>query len=81
MSDRLPGSSFSNPITYRGWRIYAHDCGPTPFHYAFGHDDYEPGTADDRYGHSRTVEEAKREIDAYEGYATPLSHTDCGDAP
>jgi hypothetical protein len=74
MSDRIPGSSFSNPITHRGWNIWADDCAGThPMGYAFAHDDYDPtpmyaddGPSDHRHGWARTVEQAKAEIDEHE---------------
>lgn len=60
MSDRIPGSSYSNPVHYRGWRIYIGEW--TPFEYV--HEDYD-GPEDNRCGTAKTVEEAKREIDEY----------------
>lgn len=62
MSDRIPGSSWSNPIWHGKWRIYSADCGPTPFNYAYVHDDCD-GEGDPRQGHTRTIDEAKTEID------------------
>lgn len=70
MSDRLPGSSYSNPIWHRGWRIYlnSEDLGIASFTYAFEHDDFDGAedSNDTRCGHAATVDEAKTEIDEYE---------------
>lgn len=78
MNDRVPGSSWSNPILYRGWNISLCSCGGAdvmgPSHrFEFSHDDYDPtpqepgdGPGDHRCGHAASVEAAKREIDAYE---------------
>jgi hypothetical protein len=71
MSDRLPGSNWSNPILYRDYRIYADDCAGThPMGWAFVHEDYDPtplyaddGPSDHRHGWARTIEAAKAEID------------------
>lgn len=65
MSDRIPGSSWSNPIWHGKWRIYVDDCGPPHTRYAYVHDDYD-GPGDDRQGHTVTVDEAKAEIDEIE---------------
>lgn len=70
MSDRLPGSSYYNPIWHRGWRVYLNhqDLGIPSFTYAFEHDDFDctDEGADDRCGHAATVEGAKAQIDAYQ---------------
>lgn len=74
MTDRLPGSSWSNPEMYRGWRIYSDDCAGThPPGFAFTHEDYDPtpqyaddGPSDNRHGWARTMAEAKAEIDQRE---------------
>jgi hypothetical protein len=74
MSDRIPGSSFSNPIKHRGWLIFLDDCAGTQhMGYAFVHEDYDPtplyaddGPSDHRHGWARTVEQAKAEIDDHE---------------
>lgn len=66
MSDRLPGSSWSNPVWHGRWRIYhSHNH----FHdFAFCHDDFDGAddANDNRYGSARTVEEAKAAIDEME---------------
>jgi hypothetical protein len=74
MTDRLPGSSFSNPIKHRGWLIFLDDCAGTyPMGYAFVHEDYDPtplyaddGPSDHRHGWARTLDQAKAEIDEQE---------------
>jgi hypothetical protein len=74
MTDRLPGSSFSNPIKHRGWLIFLDDCAGThPMGYAFVHEDYDPtplyaddGPSDQRHGWERTLDAAKAEIDCQE---------------
>lgn len=67
MSDRIPGSSYSNPIWYREhWRIYVYEPGwHWMLSYAFVHDDYD-GEGDPRHGHGATVEACQREIDQIE---------------
>lgn len=64
MSDRLPGSSYHNPVWYGKWRIYVAEA-ECPFGVEFVHDDYDgaPDAGDGRYGHAVNVEEAKRLID------------------
>lgn len=66
MNDRLTGTTWDNPIWYRGFRIYindqwfsAHDA------YAYVHDDFDgaPDANDNRYGACATVEDCKAEID------------------
>lgn len=59
--DEQPGSSWSNPIWYRGYRIYVGDN--TPFQYV--HDDYDgaPDSYDTRFGRGNSVDECKEEID------------------
>jgi hypothetical protein len=66
MSDKIPGSSWSNPIWYRDdWRIYADDVSPYP--YAFVHDDYDGATdgGDTRYGHGKSVADCETQIDEW----------------
>lgn len=65
MADRIPGSSWSNPIWHRRWRIYVAECGP--YAYAFAHDDFD-GDGDSRAGYARSVDEARAEIDEREGF-------------
>lgn len=74
MSDRLPGTTYDNPIWYRNYRIYLDDCAGThATGYGFVHDDYDPtpmfaddGPSDHRHGFARTVQEARDEIDELE---------------
>lgn len=69
MSDRLPGSSHSNPIWYGRYRIYTGEPGlHRTLAYAFSHDDFDGAddANDSRYGHAPTIEAAKAEIDAIE---------------
>ena len=75
MTDRIPGSSWSNPIWHGKWRIYVGGEMPGE-NYAFVHDDYDGAdvafdvaSRDDRYGYARTIEEAKAEIDEREADA------------
>lgn len=66
MSDRLPGTSWSNPVWHGRWRIYVNPgFGPA---YAYVHDDFDGAddANDNRYGSARTVEEAKAAIDEME---------------
>lgn len=66
MSDRLPGSSWSNPIWYREkWRIYLGE--PEYGHlftFAYMHDDYDGAedAHDTRHGYGATIEACKQEI-------------------
>ena len=72
MSDRIPGSSWSNPIWHGKWRIYVGGEMPGE-NYAYTHDDYDGAdvdsdtvSRDDRYGYAATVDEAKAKINEYE---------------
>lgn len=77
MSDRIPGTTWSNPIWHGKWRIYRDDCAGTCREgFAFTHDDYDPtpvyaddGPSDYRHGWAPTLVEAKAEIDVFEGDA------------
>lgn len=66
MSDRLPGSSYYNPIWHRGWRIWS--CFDVferqAFAYAHEDADLEDDT-DRRHGEAQTIHQARAEIDAY----------------
>jgi hypothetical protein len=66
MNDRIPGTTYDNPIWHRGYRIYLHDS--PEGQYAYCHDDYDgaPDSNDVRYGNAATVERCKREIDDIE---------------
>ena len=71
MSDRIPGSSWDNPIWYKEkWRIYLNDyVGPGDWSvaYSYCHDDYDgaPDGGDNRFGYASSVEGCKQEIDFY----------------
>lgn len=67
MNDRLPSTTWDNPIWYRKYRIYLND-GPYGPDYCYCHDDYDgaPDANDNRYGYAASVEAAKAEIDERE---------------
>lgn len=67
MNDRIPGSSYWNPIWHRGWRIFVSGNG-RGHDYAFAHDDFDgaPDAGDHRCGAAATIEACKAEIDVYE---------------
>jgi len=59
MNDRIPGTTWDNPIWYRDkWRIYIGYW--TAYEYV--HDDYD-GDEDNRCGYGESVEACKAEID------------------
>lgn len=63
MNDRIPGTTWDNPIWYRGFRIYvANHCF---VNYEYVHDDYDGAedSHDNRHGHGESVEACKAEID------------------
>ena len=63
MNDRIPGTTWDNPIWYRDrWRIYlSGEGGPNEWYYA--HDDVDGSSEDDfRYGYCESVEACKQEI-------------------
>lgn len=62
MNDRIPGSCWSNPIWYKGYRIYVSYL---PFNFEFVHDNYDGAedANDNRYGWAESVETAKADID------------------
>lgn len=69
VSDRIPGSSYDNPIWHRGWRIYL--SGIDLFagnDWAYQHDDFDGAddVGDSRSGYAPSVENAKAAIDEYE---------------
>ncbi len=62
MSDRIPGSSWSNPIWHGKWRIYVES---SPFgNWAFCHDDYDGAedANDNRHGWGKSVDDCKEFI-------------------
>ena len=67
MTDRTPGSSWTNPIWYRRYRIYQSDTVLSP-PWAYVHDDYDGAedAHDHRHGYAGSVIEAKVEIDELE---------------
>jgi hypothetical protein len=72
MNDRIPGSSWSNPIWHGKWRIYlSYLSGTHGYKYEFVHDDYDGAddANDGRCGVAMTVENAKIQIDEMEDYA------------
>ena len=68
MNDRLPGSSYSNPVWHGRWRIYLSDFDHPETQYAYSHDDYDGAedANDSRCGHARSIEHAKQQIDEWE---------------
>lgn len=66
----IPKCSWSNPIWYRGYRIYPGDWTP----WEFQHDDFDPtplyafdGPSDHRAGHGKDVQDCRDQIDEIEG--------------
>lgn len=69
MNDRIPGSTWDNPIWYKGYRIYIGEPQyGNEFTFAFTHDDFDgaPDSKDRRHGYAPTIEAAKAEIDERE---------------
>lgn len=76
MTDRIPGSSWDNPIWHRRYRIYVGEPNIHPsLAYAFTHDNYEGGyydaegsvcEGDSRHGYAATIAACKAEIDMLE---------------
>lgn len=69
MNDRLPGTTYSNPIWYGRYRIYLNDCNIDPqCDYVFVHDDYDGAddANDSRSGFGPTVDDCKNQIDEME---------------
>lgn len=78
MSDRLPGSSWDNPIWHGKWRIFlGHPEYGRQFAYEFVHDDYDgaPDANDNRAGHAESVEACREEIDERETPTPALEAT------
>lgn len=63
-----PGSSWANPIHYRGYRIYLSMVQHEAFAYEYVHEDYDGAedANDSRYGHAPSIEACKAEIDERE---------------
>lgn len=71
MNDRIPGSTYDNPIWYKNkWRIYlsSYDVMYSGYEYVFNHDDYDGAedAGDNRYGFAKSVDDAKEQIDEME---------------
>lgn len=69
MNDRIPGSSYANPIWYGKWRIFVGEPQyGKQFAYQYLHDDFDGAedANDYRCGHAATVDECRAEIDDYE---------------
>jgi hypothetical protein len=66
MEPSPPSATFSNPIRYRGYRIYRSDYVPMAgTEFSFVHEDYDGAedSNDNRHGYAANVEAAKAEID------------------
>lgn len=63
MNDRIAGTTWDNPIWYRGFRIYKSWSGFVNWEYV--HDDYDGAedARDNRCGYGQTIDECKAEID------------------
>lgn len=68
MNDRIPGSSYDNPIWYRErWRIYISDHDfDERINFQFVHDDFDGAedSGDHRCGYGDTEQSCKEQIDA-----------------
>ncbi|MEN3973084.1 hypothetical protein WJS89_10430 [Sphingomicrobium sp. XHP0235] len=72
MSDRLPGTSYDNPVWHRNWRIYLNDNGLRDHHseWSYVHDDFDGD--DGRYGYAASVEDAREAIDDLEEFRAEI---------
>ena len=64
MNDRIPGTTWDNPIWYRDkWRIYV--SWSEFVNYEYVHDDYDGAedSRDNRCGYGKSIEACKAEID------------------
>lgn len=68
MNDRVPGSSWSNPIWHGKWRIYLHHYHSINYPWEFVHDDYDGAedANDNRNGYAMSVDDAKHRIDHWD---------------
>ena len=57
---------YTRKIKYRSYVIHLADDNPTPFAYAYYHEDYD-GEGDERHGVAVTLADARLEIDILEG--------------
>ena len=64
MNDRIPGTTWSNPIWYRDrWRIYISGMDYPGLEYEYMHDDYDGDSdTENRAGHCESIEACKQEI-------------------
>lgn len=66
MSDRLPGSSYDNPIWHRGFRIWSASDDRDRHIFIWCHEEAELADLyDRRHGDAPTVHEARAAIDAF----------------
>lgn len=63
MNDRIPGTTWDNPIWYRGFRIYLSGEDHHGYEFYYGHDDLDGNSDDERYGYCESVDACKAEID------------------
>lgn len=69
MSDRLPGSSYDNPIWYREYRIYLSNIYElSGYKWEFVHNDFDgaPDGNDRRCGHGKELIDCQQAIDEIE---------------
>lgn len=73
MSDRQPGTSYSNPIWYKGYRIYLGPAYTPDSRWQYAHDECDgapiysgDGPADNRAGLCASIDDCKAEIDEIE---------------
>lgn len=73
MSDRLPGTTYDNPIWHRGYRIHIGPAYTRDSQWQFAHDDWDgapmhsgDGPADRRYGMGESIVGCKALIDEIE---------------
>lgn len=66
MNDRIPGTTWDNPIWYRGWRIWLSDYIYDGVEFAYQLNDFDGDSSGDvRYGFAQSEIECKAEIDQY----------------
>ena len=68
MTDRIPGTTYNNPIWYRGYRIYLSDGHLGQQQFTFCHDDFDGAddSNDNRCGDAESEQDAKNQIDDME---------------
>lgn len=63
MNDRLPGTTWDNPIIYRGhWHI-ARLIPIGKYDWGFAHEDWKDDHHDHRYGAGESLDDCQRQID------------------